>query len=60
MDKEKSIEVLEELSDYIIATWDEEYTDNIDAIEFAINMLKSSEVCGELNINGEKYIISKS
>ena len=64
MNKEKVIEVLEDLKCYVNENWDEtEYKKEIDeadeAINIAVSILKQSSVCGSLKLNNEKYNIVK-
>lgn len=64
MNKEKCIEVLNNLSSYVEEEWDqEEYSNeielNVAALDYAIKMLKTSTACGELNINGKRYLVCK-
>lgn len=62
MNKEKQIEVLEDLKSYINENWDEyEYADDIKdanvALDVAIALIKSSNVVGTLTINDKRYIV---
>ena len=62
MNKEKKIEVLEDLESYINENWDEyEYADDIKdanvALDVAIALIKSSNVVGTLTINDKRYIV---
>lgn len=62
MNKEKQIEVLEDLKSYINEDWDEyKYTDDIKdanvALDVAIALIKSSNVVGTLTINNKRYIV---
>lgn len=62
MNKEKQIEVLEDLESYINENWDEyEYADDIKdanvALDVAIALIKSSNVVGTLTINDKRYIV---
>lgn len=62
MNKEKQIEVLEDLKSYVNEEWDEyEYADDIkDAnvvLDVAIALIKSFNVAGTLSINDKKYIV---
>lgn len=64
MRKEKVIEILEDLKCYIDENWDvteyaEEIKENCEAIDFAVAVLKSSNVCGTLVIDGVTYQIFK-
>jgi len=64
MDKEKAIEVLEDLKCYVNENWDEtEYKKEMDeaeeAINIAVSILKQSSVCGILELKYEKYSIVK-
>lgn len=62
MNKEKQIEVLEDLESYINESWDEyEHADDIKdanvALDVAIALIKSSNVVGTLTINDKRYIV---
>ncbi|GEM_PF-2191615 len=62
MNKEKQIEVLEDLKSYVNEDWDEyEYADDIKdanvALDVAIALIKSSNVVGTLTINNKRYIV---
>ena len=62
MNKEKQIEVLEDLKFYVNEEWDEyEYADDIKeaniALDAAIALIKSSNVVGTLTINDKSYIV---
>lgn len=62
MNKEKQIEVLEDLESYINENWDEyEHADDIKdanvALDVAIALIKSSNVVGTLTINDKRYIV---
>ena len=62
MNKEKQIEVLEDLKSYVNENWDEyEYADDIKdanvALDAAIALIKSSNVAGTLTINDKNYIV---
>ena len=62
MNKEKQIEVLEDLKSYVNENWDEyEYADDIKdvnvALDVAIALIKSSNVAGTLTINDKNYIV---
>ena len=59
MNKEKQIEVLEDLKSYVNEDWDEyEYADDIKnanvALDVAIALIKSSNVVGTLTINNKR------
>lgn len=65
MQKEKCIEVLKSLKDYVGENWDEsEYGQEIqeaqEAVDMAVGIIESSNVCGTMALNGETYIISKA
>lgn len=65
MNKERQIEVLEDLKSYVNENWDEyEYADNIKeaniALDAAIALIKSSNVAGTLTINDKSYIVLES
>nr|DAX13772.1 MAG TPA: hypothetical protein [Bacteriophage sp.] len=62
MNKEKQIEVLEDLKSYVNENWDEyEYADDIKdanvALDVAIALIKTSNVIGTLTINDKRYIV---
>lgn len=62
MNKEKQIEVLEDLKSYVNEEWDEyEYADDIKeaniALDAAIALIKSSNVADTLTINDKSYIV---
>lgn len=62
MNKEKQIEVLEDLKSYVSEEWDEyEHADDIKeaniALDAAIALIKSSNVAGTLTINDKSYIV---
>lgn len=64
MEKEKCIEVLKSLKNYANKNWDEEYSQDIqeaaEAVDMAVEIIKNSNVCGTMALNGETYIISKA
>lgn len=64
MQKEKCIEVLKSLKDYVGENWDEsEYGQEIqkaqEAVDMAVAIIESSNVCGALILNGETFIVFK-
>lgn len=64
MNKEKVIQVLEDLRDYVNENWDEsEYKKDIDEAEEAINIavsaLRESNISGYLELNGKRYSVSE-
>lgn len=64
MNKEKCIELLNDLTFYIEEEWDpvecsEKIKLNIEALEYAIRRLETSTSCGELDIDGKKYLVCK-
>lgn len=64
MNKDKAIEILRYLQKDIKENWEvEEYADdikkNVEALEIAINELKTGKVVGSLTIGNEQYNISK-
>lgn len=64
MNKEKVIQVLEDLRDYVNENWDEsEYKKDMDeaeeAINIAVSVLKKSTVSGYLEIDGKRYSVSE-
>ena len=63
MNKEKALEVLEMLKDYVNENWDEEYRNDInnvnDMYEFVVAALSTSSIVGNATINGKRYLISE-
>ena len=66
MNKEQCIEILEDLKSYVDENWDyndpsilPQILDSINAINYAIDSLRVNNIIGTLNIDGEKYIVSK-
>lgn len=63
MNKEKALEVLEMLKDYVNENWDEEYRNDInnvnDMYEFVVAALSTSSLVGNATINGKRYLISE-
>lgn len=63
MNNEKALEVLTMLKDYVNENWDEEYRNDIDAVnemyDFIVSTLSSSNVVGNACINGKNYVISE-
>lgn len=63
MNNEKIIEVLEDLKNYVNENWDEEYREDIDnanvAINMVVKMIRKNEIVGRLVLEGEEYLISK-
>ena len=62
MNKEKALEVLTMLRDYVNENWDEEYRDDIDDVNetsnFLVSVLSSkSNVVGKVVIDGKEYMI---
>lgn len=65
MKKDKVIEILGDLQSYIEDNWNaEEYEkdikENIEALDIAINTLKTGKVVGNLTIGNKQYNISKA
>lgn len=61
MNKERAIEVIENLRDYAYENWDElEYEKELDEIGEAVDFIKSqlseSKSVGTAEINGKKYL----
>ena len=61
---DRVIEILGDLQSYVEDNWDkDEYEkdikENVEALEIAINSIKSSNVVGNLTIGNKQYIISK-
>lgn len=63
MNKEKALEVLEMLKDYVNENWDEEYRNDINSVndmyEFVVEALSTSSIVGNATINGKRYLISE-
>lgn len=63
MNKEKALEVLEMLKDYVNENWDEEYRNDINSVndmyEFVVAALSTSSLVGNATINGKRYLISE-
>lgn len=63
MNKEKALEVLEMLKDYVNENWDEEYRNDIDDVNemytFIVGVLSTKNIVGSATINGKGYIISE-
>lgn len=63
MNKERAIEVLGMLKDYVNENWDEEYRDDIndvnDMYEFVVAALATSSIVGTATINGKSFTISE-
>lgn len=62
MNKERAIEVIENLRDYAFENWDDvEYDKELDEIGEAVNFIKSiladKSVVGSAEIDGKKYLI---
>lgn len=62
MNKERAIEIIEKLRDYAYENWDDvEYDKELDEIGEAVDLIKaqllSSNVAGNAEINGKKYLI---
>ncbi len=62
MNKEKDLEVLTMLRDYVNENWDEEYRDNMNDVNetsnFLVSVLSSkSNVVGKVVIDGKEYMI---
>lgn len=64
MTKDKIIDVLKDLKDYVNENWSEEYREQIDDVNEVVDFLiptisNSMAVVGELTLDGKKYIISE-
>ena len=63
MNKEKSLEILEMLKDYVNENWDEEYRHDIDDVNemynYLIPIISNSNIVGSAIINGKSYLISE-
>lgn len=63
MSKEKALEVLEMLRDYVNENWDEEYREDIDDVnemyDYLVPFLSDTKIVGSATINGESYLISR-
>lgn len=65
MDKNKAIEVIENLSDYAYENWEDDvYGKELDEIGEAVDFIKSylfsSKIAGAAEIDGKKYLIISS
>lgn len=66
MNKEKCIEILKDLSAYIDEEWDrtdpeivEEIKINMEALEFAVQVLNKSNVVGSIQLKNKLYLVSE-
>lgn len=66
MNKEKCIKVLQDLWSYIDEEWDrddpeilKEIESNMEALEFAIQVLKKSSVVGSMQLKNRLYLVSE-
>jgi len=66
MNKEKCIEILKDLSSYIDEEWDrndleivKDIERNMEALEFAIQALKKSNVVGSMQLKNKLYLVSE-
>lgn len=66
MNKEKCIEILKDLSNYIDEEWDrddpkivKEIERDMEALEFAIQVLKKSNVVGSMQLENKLYLVSE-
>ena len=62
MSKEKVLEVLAELQDYVEDEWDkdqfaEDIKESSEALSYAMNVIKAGKVVGTLELNGQSYNI---
>lgn len=64
MTNDKVVKILEDLIEYIDDNWDisdaeieKEAEENIKALEFAINIIKSKKIIGSLSLNDKTYSI---
>lgn len=66
MNKEKCIEILKDLSSYIDEEWDrtdpeivKEIEIDMKALDFAIQVLKKSNVVGSMQLKNKLYLVSE-
>ena len=63
MNKEKALDTLKMLKDYVNENWDEEYRSDIDDVnemyDYLVHMMSNSNVVGSAVINGKLYTISE-
>lgn len=63
MNRERALEVLEMLKDYVNENWDEEYRSDIDDVndmyKFVVAALSTVNIVGSATINGKTYLISE-
>lgn len=64
MNKERAIEVIENLRDYAFENWDDvEYDKELDeigeAVKFIKSMIADMSVVGSVEIQGKKYLITE-
>lgn len=64
MDKEKCIELLQDLSSYIDEEWDrsdpeivKQINEDIEALGFAIQVIDKSNVVGSMQLNNKQYLV---
>lgn len=64
MNKEKALEVLEMLKDYVNENWEEEYREDIDNVNgmynFVVSALLATNIVGSATISGKTYVISEN
>ena len=64
MNKEKALEVLEMLKDYVNENWEEEYREDIDNVNgmynFVVSALSATNIVGSATISGKTYVISEN
>lgn len=65
MNKERAIEVIENLRDYAFENWDDsEYGEELDeigeSVEFIKSMIADMSVVGRAEIQGKKYLIMEA
>ena len=63
MNKEKALDTLKMLKDYVNENWDEEYRSDIDDVNdmytFVVSALSVKNIVGSATINGKTYTISE-
>ena len=63
MNKEKALDTLKMLKDYVNENWDEEYMEDIDDVnkmyDYLVPIISNSNIVGNAVINGKSYLISE-
>ena len=63
MNKEKALDTLKMLKDYVNENWDEEYMEDIDDVnkmyDYLVPIISNSNIIGNAVINSKSYLISE-